>query len=111
MQAQDQIYFAACRCPMTRAEADGTLTKLSNISPTHLLNKGNYAAYPARMATHSETELFVRCQQCNTAFCTDAWRPFGYATVYDTVHLLADSKRYVCNDTYACTQRKLGSVV
>ena len=100
-------YFAACRCPETRAAAYRRLDRLPHIAPSHLALWGCYDAYPARTVTHSAQDLFVGCEHCRTHFCTDAWRPYGYGSVYTEIHLTPQG-RYRCNDAALCVKRKLG---
>ncbi len=106
MAQQNVDYYDACRDPSSRNATIALYKNLQNyqlcpVSALHQAVRDNYERYPARMVTHAKDELFIRCMDCNRAYCTDAWRPYGYDTVYSVVRLVG-VKQYRCWDTTTC---------
>lgn len=113
-QKANFLYFQQCR-DLESYEAlgkqMGQWPEMRGMSLTHLGNRGQYDRYPERMATHAKNKhdkpLFVQCHQCGRRYCTDAWLPFGYATVYSYVRLGGEGShrnpyKYFCVDMTQC---------
>lgn len=72
-------------------------SKKYGISVEHLNRRGKYDQYPTGTVTHQrDTELFVCCAQCRRNYCTDAWDPISYSSVFDRVRYAATHKAYYC---------------
>lgn len=102
MQQANEVYYQACREPVSREEAFENSKWFMNHAKwpaniIHYTRRNDYNNYPIRMATHSPDQLFVPCHLCNRQFCTDAWRPYGYETVFTHVRAVYDGK-YECRD-------------
>lgn len=72
------------------------------MSPIHLGRRGQYPLYPTGMVTHNEATLYVRCVKCGARYCTDAWRPYGYETVYQRSVRSAGDGNYMCINNFEC---------
>ena len=77
----------------------------------HARVRGRYDEYPERMlCVDPRKELFVRCNNCNRAHCTDPWLPGigsepGYVALYDRVRLqvVPDPRRpWLTKTIYYC---------
>lgn len=107
-------YMNACQDPMSYKLLQKEMLRwkeMKGASPVHLANRGQYECYPSRAVSHSLDKhghpQFLRCEQCGRRFCTDAWLPFRYGSVYDWVRLAGDGSptnphRYYCRDPTYC---------